>query len=312
MINTYNCTQAGANTGIGDCPLVIDKITGVFLVGKDFELTAANLASDATLLAALMAAAVADDPALRLRPVHGIVDIADNTADATEQTFGYGSSVVVADGFYNWTFPFLKGGLCLLKALQEFNSTDVRIIFYDSSGVLFGWKVGETLKGVPLNQFYANPWRPNTGAAVMITNFRVSMNPRYLNKEIGFVKVNSFSFEQIEGLQNVILKQTGVQAKPVYKITASTGCSGTSLYTFSAEMAVPANWIAKNATTGALIAITSVAVDANISGWTVTLDAADPDYPVIGSIILQWAPPSVLAAAGVVGYESIPLGITNA
>lgn len=312
MINSFKCSAAGGNTGVDDCSLQISKIVGFFLVSKNFVLSAADLASDATLQAALIAAANADSKALRAFPVHQLVDIADNTTDPTEQTFGYGPSVIVAGGMYNWTFPFLRGGLCLLKALKTFNNTDTRPIFYDSNGTLFGWKVGDTLKGVPLNQFYANDWRPNTGAATMVTSVKFTLNPRYLNEELGFYKVTDFSLESIEGLQNVVLKQTGVQAKPVYKVTAAVGCSAANIFDqYSVELAAAALWRAKNKATGAAITITSVAADANIFGFTVTLDSSDTGYPAVGSIELSLAPVSVLKAAGVTGLESVPLTIVN-
>lgn len=312
MINTFTCQSAGGNTGIGDCSLEISKIVGFFLVNKDFALSVADLADNAALQSALIAASQADSRSERIFPVHNLVDIADNTADPTEQTFGYGPSVIVQDGPYNWTFPFLRGGICLLKSLQTFNGSDIRVIFYDSNGTLFGWRVGDTLKGVPLTQFYANPWRPNTGAATMVTNVRMSFDPIYLNQQLGFVKVTDFALSSIEGLQNIAIRQSGVQAKPVYKVKLFAGCAGVDLYEqYSTELADPALWVATNKATGAVITITSVAVDANIKGFTVTLSAVDTDYPAVGSILLTLAPVSDLVAAGVVGFEGLTLTIVN-
>lgn len=313
MINSFNCQQVGtANTGVGDCSLEISKIVGFFLVGKGFVLTAANLATNAALQAALIAAAGADLKANRIFPVHDLLDITDNTSDPTEQTFGYGASVIVQEGNYNWSFPYLTGGICLSNALRNFIGNNIRVIFYDSNGTLFGWKQGDTLVGIPLNQFYSNPWRPATGAAVMNLGVRFNFEPYFINEEIGFFKTDGFSLRSIEGLQNVKLSQSGVQAKPVYKIKANAGCSGLDLYDeYSTELAAVPNWIAENAATGANITITSVAVDANIKGWTVTLDSADADYPAIGSIKLRLAAPSVLKAAGVPGFESLELTIVN-
>lgn len=311
MINSYDCQEAGANTGIGDCPLVLQKIAGAFLVWKGFTLSAADLASDSALQAALQAAAIADLKADRLFPIGGFVDITDNSTDPEQQTFGYGPIVNTSDGTINWSFPFLKGGLCLLKSLQAFNASDIRVLFYDTAGTLFGWKVGETMKGIPLIQFVAPPWKAPTGNTVMDTRVIFNFLPRYVNKEIGFKKVNDFSLDSIEGLQNVNIKQTGTQAKPVYKVKVFTGCSGIDLYEqYSTELADDAMWVATNKATGAAITISSVAVDAAINGFTVTL-ATTGGYPAVGEILLTLAAPSVLAAAGIVGYEGIPVTIIN-
>lgn len=313
MINTFTCQPAGGNTGVGDCSLEISKIVGFFLVSKDFALSVANLADNASLQAALIAAATADNQTERIYPVHGLVEIADNTADPTEQTFGYGPSVIVQDGPYNWTFPFLRGGICLSNALKKFNGSSIRVIFYDSNGTLFGWRVGDDLRGVPLTQFYSNPWRPNTGSATMVTNVRMSFNPIYINEQLGFVKVTDFALESIEGLQNIAIKQAGVQAKPVYKVKLFAGCAGTDIYDqYSTEFADPDMWVATNKATGADITIISVAIDANIKGFTIILSSSDTDYPAVGSILLKLAPVSDLVAGGITGFEGLSLTIVNA
>lgn len=312
MINQYNCAAAGSNTGIGDCPLMIDKIAGAILVWKNFSLSANDLASDAALQAALIAAAAADVKAERVFPVGNFVDITDNSSDPEQQTFGYGPVVNTSDGIVNWSFPFLKGGFCLLKALQSFNGSDIRVLFYDASGTLFGWKVGDTLKGIPLIQFVAPAWKAPTGNTVMDTRVNFSFLPRYVNKELGFYKTSEFSLDSIEGLQNVNIRQTGVQAKPVYKVKVTTGCSGIDLFDqYSAELADDAMWVAKNKATGGSITITSVAVDPAIAGFTITLDATGA-YPAVGSIELNLAAVSVLTAAGITGLEGVPLTIVNA
>lgn len=311
MINSYSCKAVGSNTGQSDCPLIIEKIAGAILVWKDFVLSAADLESDTTLQAALIAAASADLKKDRAFPVGNFVDIADNTSDPEQQTFGYGPVVNTSDGIIGWAFPFLKGGLCLLKALQSFNRSDIRVLFYDTAGTLFGWKVGDTLKGIPLIQFVAPPWKAATGSTVMDTRVSFSFLPRYVNEEIGFYKTSDFSLDSIEGLQNANIKLAGVQAKPVYKVKVATGCSGIDLYDqYSAELADEAMWVAKNKATGGAITITSVAVDAAIAGFTITM-ATTGGYPAVGSIELNLAAVSVLTAAGITGLEGIPLTIVN-
>lgn len=311
MINSYNCQAAGSNTGLSDCALVIEKIAGAILVWKGFSLSAADLASDSTLQAALIAAASADLKADRAYPIGNFVDIADNSSDPEQQTFGYGPVVNTSDGIVNWSFPFLKGGLCLLKSLQAFNASDIRVLFYDTAGTLFGWKVGDTLKGIPLIQFVAPAWKAPTGNTVMDTRVNFSFLPRYVNKEIGFYKTTDFSLDSIEGLQNANIKQTGTQAKPVYKVKVFTGCSGIDLYDqYATELADDAMWVAKNKATGGAITISSVAVDTAINGFTITM-ATTGGYPAVGSIELNLAAVSVLTAAGITGLEGIPLTIVN-
>lgn len=312
MINAYKCGSSGSNTGVDKCPLFIQKVAGFFLADSSFKITDANLSSDATLYAALLAAANADNPNVRIFPVHGLLEVNDGTGDPTVKTYGYGSEVVTQEGNYSWTFTFRKGGICLNNALREFNGTDVRPIFYDSSFTLFGWKQGQDMKGVPLNDFYTAPWKVATGAEPMGTTVKFNFLPHYINKQIGFYKIEDFAPESISGLQNANLRQTGVQAKPTYKVKVTTGCSGIDLFElYKTELSSALLWRATNKSDGSDITITAVGQDANIKGFTVTLDSADANYPAIGSILLNLAPISVLTAAGVTGLEGVPLTIVN-
>lgn len=313
MINQFSCLAVGGNTGVGDCPLILSKIAGMFIVRSSFALSAANLASDAALLVALRAAAIADLPVNRLYPVHEFVDIADNSSDPQQQTFGYGPIVNTDDGIYDFLFTYIKGGICLSNQLRKFNGQDVAVIFYDSNNVLFGWRQGDTLKGIPLIQFWANKWRPNTGAATLNTGVNVKFNPIYMNEQLGFYKVTDFALSSIAGLQNATIAQAGVQAAPSFKFKVFSGCNQSDLYDlYSAELAAAGMWSFTNGETGAAITITSVVVDANIKGWTVLLAVADPDYVSAITIKGTLAAPSVLDTGGVKGIEGLVLTFNKA
>lgn len=305
-INQIACVQGGSNTGYGECFLNFGTIAGAFLVPKGFEITPAQ-AQD--LQQTLQDAAFAADPKERIYPIHSFEQVTNNSEDKTIQTLGYGGKYPVREGDIDWTFQFIQGGLCLLKALRKFNGAGKQVLFYDSNGVLFGQKIGENLAGIPLQFFWANPWTPNDGSNATIFAIQFVFKPKYVNDDLGFLK-SDFDLGQIQGLQNVVLSVlSGAAPAPV--VGATTGCDGTNLYgMFAAELAVVGNWKASNGATGADLTITSVAEDANANGWTVTVDAVDADYPAAGgTIILQLADPQTLAAAGVTGFESLKLSI---
>jgi len=311
MMNKYQCRQVGSNTGFGDCTLDIDKVKGFFLVGQDFKIPAASMASAAALMAFLLAASTADSKEARIYPVHQLLDVTDNSEDDVTQTYGYGPSVTVRDGYYNWEFPFRKGGFCLLLALQQFNGDSKKVIFYDENWLLFGTADGDDLAGIPLNEFYAPKWGVATGSTKSNLRVKFSFAPVHINKALAYVKFDAFNPELIKGLRNITLKLFSA-AKPVYKVNLFTGCNSANLFeTFPTEFADDALWIATNAATGAAITVTSVAADANAKAYTVTLDSTDPDYPAVGTINLTLAAPSVLKAAGIIGYEGLTLEIVN-
>lgn len=306
ILNTIVCSAAGGNTGVADCSLSLKNILGGFLVPNSFELTEAQMADSVSLLAALSAAVNNDSPALRIYPLPENVGMTDNSEDVVTNTLGYGAAVPVRDGNYNLTFQYTRGGNCLNNSLRKFNGGNYRFLGYDASGILFGTKVGTSLKGIPLDYFYAAPFKLNDGSNIAAFTYRLSFRPNYINEGLGFVALNVSDLLNINGLQNIVLRLAAARAVNVIKVKATTGCAGLDLADdYSDELAIVGNWVARR--NGALVTITSVAFDANLKAFTLTLDAADPDYNAAGPFVVTLAPVSVLTAAGVVGYEGLSL-----
>lgn len=308
ILNTIVCVAAGGNTGIPNCAFTFKNLKGGFLVPPGFELTEAQLASSATVMAALIAAVNNDNPLERIYPLPETVTFTDATEDAVTQTLGYGAPVIVRDGKYNFTQQFIKGGNCVNKALQKFNEGNYRWMGFDAAGVLIGTKVGATLKGVPLDYFYAQPFRFNDGSNVAIFAYRLSFDPIYINQNVGFVPLDYTELAALNGLQNVNISLAAARAANVIKVRLTSGCDGTNLFDlYETELADVTNFVVTEA--GANITITSVVADTNLKAFTITLDAADPDYTVGGPFIVNLAATSVLAGNGVVGYEGIALTV---
>lgn len=299
LLNRTTCAAGGGNTGIGDCPLIPKNIIGFFIVPNNFELTPAQLA---TLQTSLQTAANSDVTANRIYPVHDLVGITDNTGDLVTETLGYNGLSVISEGKYDWTFRFVNGGLCLLKQLRKYNNKSVRVLLYDASFVLYGTMKGANMAGIPLEVFHALPFTLSDGSGTTTAfNIRMVLDPVYLNDNLAFVETidEGFLLKEITGLQDINLSELiPPSAKPVIVLQALAGCSGENLYDlYSTELADEALWTVTNATTGADIAITSVAASAANKAFTVTIPATtDP-------VVVSLAPVSELVAAGIEGYE---------
>lgn len=302
MLNELQCSISGGNTGYGDCFLDIKALAGAIMVPSNRLYTPTETASAASFIAALSADAASDDISLRARPLGRVFNFTDGSEDVTIQTGSLGDKVITREGDYDWTYQFIDGGFCLLKALRQFNGQRRSFIFYDVNGVLYGTKVGANMKGIPA-LYYSSPFKIADGTNGTIYNSRFIFKPYYLNDNIGFVQANLVDIETIQGLQDVAIQLVS-RATNVIKVKLKTGCGSQDLYSlYSAELAAPANWVAKT-TGGAVLDITSVAIDTNVLGWTITLDATDTDYAVGVDVNLSLAATSVLALAGVVGFES--------
>lgn len=305
ILNSFVCAAAGGNTGISDCAITLGQLKSGFLVPNSFELTAAQLASPATALAALQAAASDDDPSQRIYPLPDFLSVTDNTEDLVSETIG-GTAVPVRDGKYNLVIRYLNGGNCLSNALSKFNTGSYRFVGIDSKGVLFGTKEGTSLKGVPLDVFYSRPFRFATDSTAINLSFQLIFEPVYLNAGLGFIQLNPADVLSISGLLNINLSLVGTRTTNTFTIKAKSGCAGVDLYNaYSTELADDTVYEVLNKD-GLVVPITSVATAPSQKGWLVTLDSTSPNFTGGQPYTISGSGVSNLVAAGVVGYEIAP------
>lgn len=310
VMNITNCADDNKNTGFGTCTLDFGAIVGAFIMSRDVAFTEAQLAD---LRDSLDDASVADKPN-RIYPFHGFEAITDNTEDPTFQTMASGRQVFIKEGNYNWIMQFIDGGLCLSNKLRSFNNGNWAALFYDQKGNLFGYKTqnevgADVIKGVPLDTLYTFPWKANDFSNVTQYRTQFSFKPSYVNEQIGFVQ-SDFPLSEVKGIKDVALTVTAPLTAGVVGVDAHVSCGGDDLHaTYATELAVVGAWVAKNKSTGAEITVTTVV--SNATGWTVTLDTVDTDYPTAGGqLTLSLASASVLAGLNVEGFEGIPLTLT--
>lgn len=311
ILNTKSCDTELGNTAVPKCALDPALIKGGFLVPPGFELTAAQLATSATLQTAL-AAAILDIPSKRVYPLPPFEAVTDSSEDVTTQTLGYGTPVTIREGKNVWIFQYLVGGVCLNNQLRTFNKAGYRVIFIDddNTGLATKNKTGDGAVGITLADYYAYPWKLNDGSNTTAYRLKFVFDPKYINDWVAFFNPSDFNLIELTGLQQVYLSKIS-RVLGVIKVTASVGCGGDNMHDlYASELADETLWTAVNAATGASIPITTVADDTVDNGWTITLDTATSPPYTAGAVVISLAAPSVLAAAGVDGYASKPLSVT--
>lgn len=300
VLNQIVCADAFGNTGFGNCALIPKNITGVIIVPKSFEITAANAA---TLQTYLETAAQNNSSALRIFPVHGFVGATNNSEELVTQTFGYGGIAAVREGKYNWLFQYYQGGICLLQGLRKFNGTQKSVILIDADNVLYGMKRNGNFAGVPWEMFYAQPWGLNDGANVTNFGLQLVIDPKYLNDQLAYIEAK-FPLTEIQGLQNVNLSLVAAATATTFNVKAVT-CSGDDLFDlFSSDLADASAWSVVSKADGSAESIDSVAANAATKSWTITLDPARTDDSVV-----NLASVSALVGLGVEGFEGVPLDV---
>lgn len=296
-INKPLCATSYGNTGFGDCFLQPSKIVGAFQVTSTFEISEGDLTDLQDFLNTKVHAAIGT----RIFPYHNFITLTDNTEDVSITTTDYGAKYITRDGFYDFSFRYLKGGVQLHQDIAKNAGSNKYFLFYDDNGVLYGYTSGGKLKGIPVDIFYVNPWRLPTGADEASYLLRFIINPIYLNKgNLGFLKVAdslNFNLFDVSGLQEVdlaIIDQVG----NVATVKVTTRISGIDLYTsHKTNLLQVTAWRAFKSD-GTASSVTTVADNAADEAFDVTVNALHYEQELDGAEMkIQLAIPSVLKAA---------------
>lgn len=296
-LNNPLCATSYGNTGFGDCYLDPSKIVGAFQVPADFGIAEGDTATLQAFLETRIHAAIGT----RIFPYHNFISVTDNTEDVTINTTDYGAKIFIRDGFYDFTFRYLKGGV---QAHQEFaknEGSNKYFLFYDDNGVLYGYQSGGLLKGIPVDLFKVLPWRPATGADAPQYLMRFIINPVFMNKgNLGFLKVKDaleFNLFDVLGLQEIeltIIDQTNNVA--IVKVTSKI--SSVDMYSaYKTNLLQVTAWRAFKSS-GAASTVTAVTDNAADLAFNVTVNPTHYQQELDGAEMkIQLAIASVLRAA---------------
>jgi hypothetical protein len=310
VLHQLNCAAGYKNTGYGGCPVDFKLINGAIIFHYPISFEAAQLANLQTYLQSL---AWNNSSSLRCYPIANFVNPTDSTEEPVIQTFADGSKAVVRDGVFDWKFQFTAGGFCLAQALRTHNSNSgVYALFYDKNNTLIGYKNAGKLSAIPLQIFYSDPWKMNTGQVTAAYMAHFTFATSYGMDTVEYTSAG-FDLTTIVGLQDIKIIVNGFNAATgLANITLLTECGGSNMYTNYSTDITAALFNATNEDTGAAITITSVVPLASNQTFQMQLNTGS-NYPSDGNILIGWANPSVLAAAGLVGYagESALIDVTS-
>jgi len=303
-LNELTCLTTAGNTGVGSCPLDIKNIVGVILAPKGYEFDVTT--PEATMLAACLNAS----PALRLYPIFDLENLGDSSEALTVQTLGYGAKHPVREGFNDWNFQYVAGGLSLHRELRKFNGAAWDFYFVDAKNRVFGimGSSATKIKAIPSTGgfFWATPFKVSDGSKITEYLIQCVFNVKYLNDLYAFVDAGFDVPTGIYGIESVNLTGVADGTSGSYDITAKTASVGTNLGDiYPAALAAAGMWIATNSETGSTVAVLGATYDATNKYFVIACDKTDPDYPGVGQHIkIKMAAPATLDAAGIHGYES--------
>lgn len=321
FLNAIQCASISANTGIGSCPFDPSNIIGAILCPKNTSLSATT---QSALQTALEAAAQSASPLTRILPIYAFAEPKDSSEDITVQNFSSGEKKVVREGYIDWEFQFLAGGLDLSNKIRLLNQGAFDFYFVDSNNVLLGTTdpaSGTNIKAIPATGGFvrANPWKMNDGSKVTAYTIRFVFQPKWINENVKYAPVGFDMPSNVQGLQDVVLSSPAANATTgSFDLQATVANGQIDMYAeYSTLLASASLWVATNTATGASITISSVTATSSFTaspandGWVIALATTAPPYPASGTVTFSLASPSVLAAAGILNYVSNTVAITK-
>lgn len=302
-INKPLCATEFGNTGFGDCFLEPAKFAGAIQVPSNFAVTEADVATLQDFLTNKITAAIGT----RIIPYHNFISVNDNSEDLSITTTDYGAKYITREGFYDWTYRYLQGGVQLHQNIQKNQGSNKYFLFYDDNGVIYGYKKNGTLTGILVDIFHANPWKIATGADVPQYLLRYIINPKYLNGgNLGFIPTGNLGFNMFDilGIQDVTIELVST-ASNVSVVKAFTSISNVDLHdVYAAALSRTTAWAAVN-NFGNPVQITSVVDNPTAGGWTITFLSGN--WNASDTVSLSLTTAALLAASPIsmVGYECV-------
>lgn len=290
-----NCAENTKNVGFGSCVLNIKQIMGALIYDGPRTFSAAEIAD---MQATLIADTHADSKLLRMYPIHNFVAPTDNSEALVIETFDYGAKAPVRDGDNDWTFRFTDGGNCLLNALRTHNGKRW-VLFYDNLKQLFGFNKLGAFATIPLQFFYAHPFKLATGSTTSQLMAQFVFLAKYMNEESDFVKLD-FDPSEIDGIQDIdIVVNSWDQDTGVANVTLQIKCGAENAYDLFNAQIVAESFQAFD-DDGNAVAVSTVVANAN---KTFDITLAVGDLPDDGTVTLSGVALSVLTAQGIEDFE---------
>jgi len=295
-------TASKGNLGIAPQQFDFKRIVGGFIVPEDGFLTAAEIATQATLKTALQTKTTADDRSTRWFPFYGVTDFAASDVAPQEWTSGYGDKEMTGDGSYSHILTFREGGLMRHANFRQFNDETVKVIYIDTEGNLLGTQDGSgQISGITTDIYTPKfTLAGNSDPALYQTSFSFT-DPSEINDldKIAYVTIGQgIKYEkEIPGVVNIYMVAGTVAAAsiPVAVFTKDGNIDMSVAY--ATELADADNFAVNKVSDGTAVTISTVTLT---SGEFVLGLAA-----YTGAVVVTMAGPTTLASNDVGGVPGL-------
>lgn len=184
MRRIRNCNRGELNTGKSQCPLDFAHIVGAIIAEVGYEFPA-----DATA-ESMKEACHADRPD-RIMPIMTFVEYAKEGGEPNLSAIGYGGNQVNSVSTRTDTFTLDRYYPDLAASLSKAMNLPFEVFYFDENDVVYGRRVGNTLRGFPIATLYPN-----------VTPHPTSSNPATLTVSFAFQNardaIEDFDYDELD------------------------------------------------------------------------------------------------------------------
>jgi hypothetical protein len=250
LIDTINCGSGSAGTWFDGCKTTPRDFTKAFLVSPSLNVDLMIGIFDNAAIALLIKKG-------QFVPLNDILQVAEAGAKNNFQTLPNKKKIYISQGLYDFTLEF-EANTCLVKSLHDLTKKKWGLILLDSEGKFFFDNKGGKLKGFEIQDFSVDNETVNDGGSkIAMVNANIQLTQdgtKGYNERRSFMLSNdTLDFYSINGVQNVEIT-TLVKTAAGFKVKVLGGCDNSSPILGLST----ANFRVKNASTGAVVAVTVV------------------------------------------------------
>ena len=307
------CATLGGNTGNPPCDVRMAR-PKYLLLSTSKEFTSGDIQDSASFKVALQAAMqLGNSDANKVYAFPEGRDITDNTGDPTEGSLADGYQEVLNEALPKYLIKSTPG-TCVQQIMASFNGWPGKMFIVDANQIL--WFVQQAdggAVGFSVGSLYTNPPKFKGSTEVNTANTRIVFGSiDEFKSNVGAIKLD-FNVKSLTNVIDVVLddRTSGDASGPVSNVFVIGGkilCDGTDIYAaYSAGLNATTKWRSYKAD-GTPISITTVTLNAGLSGWNVTIDSVAFAALASGDVFyIDLQTPTVLAAAGIIGIEATKL-----
>ena len=219
VIDVVNCGSGSVGTYFDGCDVGLKELRKPILLHPSVKIDIVSGTVDNTVVAGLIKKG-------KLVPLNRPNSIVEAGAKNNVQTYANKSKRTISQGLYEFNMDF-EANDCFVRALHKLKLKDWRLCFVDAEGKFHFDNKNKKIQGVEVNYFIVENITLNDGGSktsnVMASMQLTADGTLGFNTRRSFITADVFDFNEVNGIQDVILKTKSLSIANLI-VSVVSGC----------------------------------------------------------------------------------------